>query len=176
MFSCEFYEIFRKAFFKEHLWWSKHFSSTRWKISWNLLTCWNCSTHQNWTKLDSCHQKLNVRVTSRVAERPKTYCLMKRGIPVDIARQFNVHKTFRRRPGRLLNVLCTFSLRPVSTGRLRVECRYSPVPNLTPKTKLLAKALESKALKSFTLLKLIFWATEVWQIAKSLKVLFCNFY
>ena len=28
----------------------------------------------------------------------------------------NVHKTFRRRPGRLLNVLCTFNLRPVSTG------------------------------------------------------------
>ena len=28
----------------------------------------------------------------------------------------NVHKTFRRRPGRLLNVLCTFNLRPVSIG------------------------------------------------------------
>ena len=28
----------------------------------------------------------------------------------------NVHKTFRKRPGRLLNVLCTFSLHPVSTG------------------------------------------------------------
>ena len=27
-----------------------------------------------------------------------------------------MHKTFRRRPKRLLNVLCTFSLRPVSTG------------------------------------------------------------
>ena len=29
----------------------------------------------------------------------------------------NIHKTFRRRPGRRLNVLCTFNLRPVSTGR-----------------------------------------------------------
>ena len=28
----------------------------------------------------------------------------------------NVHKTFRRRHGRLLNVLRTFNLRPVSTG------------------------------------------------------------
>ena len=28
----------------------------------------------------------------------------------------NVHRTFRRRPGRLLNVLCTFNLHPVSTG------------------------------------------------------------
>ena len=27
----------------------------------------------------------------------------------------NVHKTFRRRPWRLLNVLCMFNLRPVST-------------------------------------------------------------
>ena len=36
--------------------------------------------------------------------------------PVDAGRKLNVHKTFRRRPGRLLNVLCTFNLRPVSTG------------------------------------------------------------
>ena len=37
-------------------------------------------------------------------------------IPVDTGRKLKVHKTFRRRPGRLLNVLCTFNLRPVSTG------------------------------------------------------------
>ena len=36
-------------------------------------------------------------------------------VPVDTGRKLNVHKTFRRRPGRLLNVLCTFNLRPVST-------------------------------------------------------------
>ena len=36
--------------------------------------------------------------------------------PVDTGRKLNVHKTFRRRPGRLLNVLCTFNLRPVLTG------------------------------------------------------------
>ena len=36
--------------------------------------------------------------------------------PVDTGRRLNVDKTFRRRPERLLNVLCTFSLRPVSTG------------------------------------------------------------
>ena len=35
--------------------------------------------------------------------------------PVDTGRKLNVHKTFRRRRGRLLNVLCTFNLRPVST-------------------------------------------------------------
>ena len=35
--------------------------------------------------------------------------------PVDTGLKLSVHKTFRRRPGRLLNVLCTFSLCPVST-------------------------------------------------------------
>ena len=42
-----------------------------------------------------------------------------RGKPVDTGRKLNVHKTFRRRPGRLLYVFCTFSLRPVSTGNVR---------------------------------------------------------
>ena len=36
-------------------------------------------------------------------------------MPVDTGRKLNVHKTFRRHPGRLLNALCTFNLRPVST-------------------------------------------------------------
>ena len=36
--------------------------------------------------------------------------------PADTGRKLNVHKTFRRRPGRLLNDLCTFNLRPVSAG------------------------------------------------------------
>ena len=35
---------------------------------------------------------------------------------IGFPRKLNVHKTFRRRPGRLLNALCTFNLRPVSTG------------------------------------------------------------
>ena len=41
---------------------------------------------------------------------------MGRSLPVDTGRKLNVHKTFRRSPRRLLNVLCTFNLRPVSTG------------------------------------------------------------
>ena len=36
--------------------------------------------------------------------------------PVDTGRKLNLHKTFRRRLRRLLNVLCTFNLCPVSTG------------------------------------------------------------
>ena len=38
-----------------------------------------------------------------------------RNIPGDTGRKLNVHKTCRRRPGRLLNALCTFNLRLVST-------------------------------------------------------------
>ena len=40
--------------------------------------------------------------------------------PADTGRKLNVHRTFRRRPRRLLNVLCKFNLRPVSTGLLTV--------------------------------------------------------
>ena len=49
------------------------------------------------------------------------------GNPVDTGHKLNVHKTFRRRPGRLLNVLCTLNLRPVSTGkklRLVLDLRH----------------------------------------------------
>ena len=45
------------------------------------------------------------------------YCMVPRAIcPLVTGRKLNVHNTFRRRPGRLLNVLCTFDLRSVSTG------------------------------------------------------------
>ena len=36
--------------------------------------------------------------------------------PADTGRKLNVHKTFKRRPRRLLNLLRTLNLRPVSTG------------------------------------------------------------
>ena len=37
-------------------------------------------------------------------------------ISLDTGRKLNVHKTFRRRPALLLNVICTFIVRPVSRG------------------------------------------------------------
>ena len=40
-------------------------------------------------------------------------------LPVDTGSKLNVHKTFRRRPVCLLNVLCAFNLRPVSIGLLQ---------------------------------------------------------
>ena len=42
-------------------------------------------------------------------------------VPVDTGRKLNVHKTFRRRPKCLLNVLCAFNLRPVSTWVLQIK-------------------------------------------------------
>ena len=37
--------------------------------------------------------------------------------PIDTGRKLKVYKTFRRRLGYLLNVLCKFDLRPVSAGK-----------------------------------------------------------
>ena len=54
--------------------------------------------------------------------------------PVDTGRKLNVHKTFRRRPGRLLNVLFTFKLRPVSTGKGLIEIWAEQTINKVPKT------------------------------------------
>ena len=40
--------------------------------------------------------------------------------PLDTGCKLNVHKTFRGRPGRLLNVLCTFNLHPVFRGQFKI--------------------------------------------------------
>ena len=54
---------------------------------------------------------------SNIGYKCKFICFTKiQRYPVDTGGKLNVHKTFRRRPGRLLNVLCTFNLPPVSTG------------------------------------------------------------
>ena len=37
--------------------------------------------------------------------------------PLDTRLKLNEHKSYRRRPGRLLNVLCTFNTRSVSRGK-----------------------------------------------------------
>ena len=49
---------------------------------------------------------------------------------LDTERKLNACKTFRRRPGGLLNVLCTSSLRPLSRGSLQV--RVVLLRHLTP--------------------------------------------
>ena len=46
----------------------------------------------------------------------RTCCVLGTIDPVDTGQKLKVDKTFRRRPGRLLNDLCTFNVRPVLTG------------------------------------------------------------
>ena len=59
--------------------------------------------------------------------------------PVDTGRKLNVHKMFRRRPGRLLNVLYTFNLRVAST-RL-IETNAIPVYIIVPIREYVVKEL-----------------------------------
>ena len=51
--------------------------------------------------------------------------VIKSNNPVDTWRKLNVRKTFKRRRGRLLNVLCTFHLRHVSTGKYFTNLSFS---------------------------------------------------
>ena len=55
-------------------------------------------------------------------------------IPVDARRKLNAHKTFKRRPGRVLNVLCTFNLRPMFTGILLKYITNSKLASISPHT------------------------------------------
>ena len=57
----------------------------------------------------------------------KNLLLIASNVPVDTGHKQNVHETFRKRPGRLLNILCTFSLHPVSTGVVKVHHQNAPV-------------------------------------------------
>ena len=41
--------------------------------------------------------------------------------PVDTGRKLNVHKTLRRRPGHLLNVLCTLNITSCAYGEVFFE-------------------------------------------------------
>ena len=49
---------------------------------------------------------------------PKNFNWLWKYLTRRTGRKLNVHKTFRRCPRHLLTVLCTFSLRHVSTGKL----------------------------------------------------------
>ena len=75
--------------------------------------CKNSGTQE--FSMSTSFNNLNVLSELSGAQCRITKCDMRR-FPVDTGRKLNVHKTFRRRPGRLLNVLCMFNLRPVSTG------------------------------------------------------------
>ena len=75
---------------------------------------------------------------------------------MDTGRKLNVHKLFRRRPGRLLNALCTFNLRPASTGHeirkyqenLKTSLNYTLVLSFTPKMKILLILLKTDEIQN----------------------------
>ena len=59
----------------------------------------------------------DIRVFCNVTKLPKTNLVaVALSCPVDTGCKLNVHNTFSKSTGRFLNVLCTFNLRPVSTG------------------------------------------------------------
>ena len=74
---------------------------------------------------------------------PNTY-------PLDKGRKLNVRKTFRGRHGRLLNVLCTLNLRPVSRGILISFKRLIKIQNFQGKG---TEILETKQQEIFCKLK-----------------------
>ena len=78
--------------------------------------------------------------------------------PVDTGRKLNVQKTFRRRPGRLLNVLYTFNLLPVPTGNLQAEIFQIPCNifsnGMLPNYKKLYKSSRERFLSVFSFLVL----------------------
>ena len=77
----------------------------------------NTSDNVFWLIKQPLHQEVIILTAQLLFD----YVLLIIGLrldPVDTGHKLNVHKTFRRRPGRLLNVLCTFNLRRVSTGRI----------------------------------------------------------
>ena len=70
--------------------------------------------------------------------------------PLDKGRKLNVRKTFRGRHGRLLNLLCTLNLRPVSRGILISFKRLIKIQNFQGKG---TEILETKQQEIFCKLK-----------------------
>ena len=88
--------------------WSVHISVQSWSMHICMTWVWpqNFSHHtNNFSFVCLCHFRNSNPIMFEWIN------------PLDTGRKLNVHKTFRRSPGRLLNVLCTFNLRPVSTGK-----------------------------------------------------------
>ena len=94
-------------FYSPELFLKLNFALSLRESSWT--STWN--NQRNSTSLFMASKLQTISVT--IISKRKTSGL------VDTGLKLNVHKTFRRCPGRLLNVLCTFNLRPVrpvSTG------------------------------------------------------------
>ena len=80
--------------------------------------CENVSKKLFWFLLKTVFAKsciLDVWLDVWCASNLRVFMKLLGAFPKDTGRKLNVHKTFRRRRGRLLDVLCTFHLRSVST-------------------------------------------------------------
>ena len=94
---------------------------------------------------------------------------------VDTGRKLNVHKTFRGRPGRLLNVLCKFNLRSVSTGKEANFCLILLFLNVCKQTSYISHVRMSQNANSFLtwhLRHIISMWSRSWQTFKSALVYF----
>ena len=95
-------------------------SNTHFDMGGHLRICYIFTEHLVLrTSLDDCFWSLQ---TSTMAQFIGIF--RKKNSNMDVChpsrhrRKLNVHMTFRRSTGRLLKVLCTLNLRPVSTGRV----------------------------------------------------------
>ena len=86
----------------------------------NMLTIFAKSSINYFRKSSATFEVSKTKKFGKNFNKLSNFLKCKFGNPVDTGLKLNVHKSFRRRPGRLLNVLSTFNLRPVSAGK----CKY----------------------------------------------------
>ena len=90
---------------------------------WNLCNCQNIKKENgsNYLILRAIESNFTwERFLSQAFIHSENHKAMTSAFPVDTGHKLSAHKTFRRRPRLLLNVLYTFNLRPLSTGLLIV--------------------------------------------------------
>ena len=97
--------------FENSLIWKKPFRMNC-RIDKFCITCWKLITIIELQHYVNLEANFNINKFENLSIRFVRQSI----IPVDTGRKLNVHKTLRRRPGCLLNVLGTFNLRPGSTG------------------------------------------------------------
>ena len=99
---------------------------TGWEFSSSEFTRWEL-TRGGIHRREICQEKFSIHRLSQFSfllyESDMHTLIKPHEATVYTGRKLNVYKTFRRRSGRLLNILCTFNLRPVSTGN---ELKQSP--------------------------------------------------
>ena len=84
--------------------------------------------------------------------------------PVDTGRKLNVQKTLRSCPGHLLNVLCTFNLRPVSTGILVIQDHHLIIKHYM----CFLNRLNSKEIQNFLISQIK--GTTLWRLCYQEKI------